>query len=480
MQQDVNFSRVTDSELNSLVEGVHPQYLVPWSMRESPMRIGPNEFGVLWASTRSDVSVAQPLVLIVRKEDQQRLFGRFAQVRSDLSPFSSWCHITTPNRMDVVDDLTKHGNLGDYTAAWTGLVVAETLLLAERPLARIRIPACTATQTFAIARAVALWSPSISEVTQKYDQSQNLFRAEHRRSSRIRSALEPIWGALAALSGARLPPRDERLLPLIEGIHLLHVARTQKDPHETASFLRSLRNVLPTDLVNDFERLSSLAPEERVRAFDKSLSYVEKSQDQKERQILAALTGYLATIAAGGAPSLGLLTASAQRFPEITAWAYVLGGVGEPVVWTSSFDGLGRLVARELLRPLRFDEPPTADFALDEALFLADPRLPDPLVHLRIKQSRIATVALYPGVNLSVPMNDQAALDAKESRRDDMPSKPVAAVSPAGNPWALLAEGLWPYLEDKLSGGATIDESNRTRTSRRGGGGQAKLPLKKQ
>ncbi|MGY8665357.1 hypothetical protein Q3C01_23740 [Bradyrhizobium sp. UFLA05-109] len=423
--------------------------------------------------------MAQPLVLIVRKEDQQRLFSRFAQLRSDLSPFSAWCHITTPNRMDVVDDLTKDGNLGDYAAAWTGLVVAETMLLAERPLARIRIPACTATQTFAIARAAALWSPSISEVTQKYDQAQNLFRAEHRRSSRIRSALEPIWDALATLSRVRLPPRDERLLPLIEGIHLLHVARTQKDPDETASFLRSLRNVLPTDLVNEFEHLSTLAPEERVRAFDRVLSYVEKSQEQNERQIFAALAGYLATIAAGGTPSLGLLTASAQRFPEITAWAYVLGGVGEPVLWTASFDGLGRLVARELLRPLRFDEPPTADFALDEALVLADPRLADPLVHLRIKQSRIATVALYPGVNVSVPMSDQPASNAKENRHDDIPSKSVTSVSPGGNPWALLAEGLWPYLEDKLSGRETLDGSNRVRTGRRGGAGQSKLPLKK-
>ena len=397
MLPDVNFSKVNDDQFNLLMEGAHPQHSVPWSLRDTPVRLANNEFGVLWASTQSEASVARPLAVVVRREDQQRLFGRFAQLRSDLSPFSAWCHIVTPDRLDAMDDLGRDANLGDYAAAWTGLVVAEAMLLAERSVARIRIAACMATQTFAVARANALWSPPFQETIQKYDLAQTLFPSEHRRSPRIRSAFEPIWSVLATLSLGAVRPHDDRLLPLVEAIHLLHLARIHKDPDEATPFLRPLRNILPDELMNGLERLSSLSPEARVQAFDRSVSYLEKSQSPRERQIFAAVAGYLATIAAGGIPSLSLLTASAQQWPEITAWAYVLGGVGEPVVWTSSFDGLGRLVARELLRPVRFDEPPTSDFALDEALMIMDPQLSDPLVHLRIKQSELLPSQFIPG-----------------------------------------------------------------------------------
>src|SRR5690606_30239228 len=139
----------------------------------------------------------------------------------------------------------------------------------------------------------------------------------------------------------------------------------------------------------------------RLRLFDMLVDRLDRTneRDFARRVGLAFLAGYLATIAAGGAPSLALTESSAQRWPEITAWAYVIGGLGERVVWSSGFDGLGRLVARELMRPLRLDEPPMCDVALDEVQVLVDPQLSDPFVHLRLKQARIVSIALLPGVN---------------------------------------------------------------------------------
>ncbi|MET4200751.1 hypothetical protein [Bradyrhizobium sp. LA6.12] len=476
----VNYSRVTDDELNLLVVGAAPQHSVPWTMRDTPTRLGSNEFGVVWVATRSEISIAQPLVIIVRKEDQRRLFGRFSQLRSDLSPLSAWCHITTPDRIDSVDDLVRPADLGDYTAAWAGLVVAEAMLLGDRPVSRIKIAGCMATQTFSVARTAALWSPtSISDTMEKYDAAYNLFRSETRKSAGVRIALEPIWSILTTLSGALLRQSDSRLLPLVEAIHLLHLARLHKDNQEAEAFLRPLAYLMPAELKADLERLSSLSPEDRVRTFDKVLSYLEKvPPTERERHIFAALAGYLATVAAGGAPSLALLSASAQRWPEITAWAYALGGVGEPVLWTSSFDGLGRLVARELLRPLRLDEPPTSDFALDEATILSDPQLADPLVHLRLKQSRIATVALHPGVNLSVPMNDQASSEGRDTPKQSSSVNRGASSASVQNPLALFAEAIWPYLEEKLAERGVVDAgSSKGRASRRGSN-QGRLPLK--
>lgn len=169
-------------------------------------------------------------------------------------------------------------------------------------------------------------------------------------------------------------------------------------------------------------------------------------RESLRRNALLLLAGYLATVAAGGAPSLALAEGVAQRWPEVTAWAYAVGGIGENVVWTSSFDGLGRLVARELMRTLRIDDPPTCDFALDEGAILADSKLADPLVHLRVK-ARIATVALVPGVNIAIPTADAPT---QELGRRETPASARQGESFSGNPMAVLAEAMWPHLRGRV------------------------------
>jgi hypothetical protein len=149
----------------------------------------------------------------------------------------------------------------------------------------------------------------------------------------------------------------------------------------------------------------------------------------------------------GGDHSLALAESNANRWPEITAWAYVVGSVGERVVWTSGFDGLGRLIARELTRPLRLDEPPTCDFSFDEASVLADSKLADPLVHLRIKQSRVAAVALYPGVNMAIPLVPAPQDIGKPARGLGTSS----GSSFPGNPLAVLSDALWPFLRGRVA-----------------------------
>jgi hypothetical protein len=166
----------------------------------------------------------------------------------------------------------------------------------------------------------------------------------------------------------------------------------------------------------------------------------------KERLIaLSMVAGYIATVAAGGAPSISL--AENSKLPEVLAWAYALGGVGERVFWTSSFDGLGRLVARELTRNFCMTEPPTCDFSLDEARVLVDPALKDSLVALRIKQARSVAVSLLPGVNLSVPLTENASTEKQEQDKISklLPTDSESTVLPA------LARALWPYIESMLN-----------------------------
>jgi hypothetical protein len=184
-------------------------------------------------------------------------------------------------------------------------------------------------------------------------------------------------------------------------------------------------------------------------------------------------------VAAGGKPSLKLAETLSNRWPEITAWAYAIGGIGEDVFWTSGFDGLGRLVARELTRAFRLDEPPTCDLTLEEAAVLIDTKLSDPLVHLRIKQARIVTIAVLPGVNVFVSIAESPVQEfPKDSARNERqgPYSPVIANRDSGS---AIVDALWPYillrLEDYLKSAQGGSQGSR---NKRKAGSQSHLPLK--
>jgi hypothetical protein len=369
-------------------------------------------------------------------------------------------------------------------AAWTGLIVAEAVLLAERPVASIRISACLATQSFSVARTYALWNHvPVEDIIKRFDTANRLCRSDsvvqrgESRIGKLRSSLQPLWDTLVILSQGREATKLHELEPIIAALQGLGQARTNKDQQEARHLVRPLMEYAPE--ADSFDQLSNLEPEMRLRLFDKLIDRLNESASERtnlRHNALALLAGYLATVAAGGAPSLSLAESNSARWPEITAWAYLIGGIGENVVWTSSFDGLGRLVARELRRPLRLDESPTCDFAFDEANVLADSKLADPLVHLRIKQARLVTVALLPGVNVAIPIGDAVSQGASNT---DVSRSTRPLIS---DPIAAFVDALWPHLqrriEDYLREDTSYDtERGQRNRDKRRPRSQAQLPI---
>ena len=173
-----------------------------------------------------------------------------------------------------------------------------------------------------------------------------------------------------------MAPVSQELRPIVESLRRLEHARSNKDPNEARQFVAPLVETISE--AKDVASVADLTPEQRLQVFDRisgeswRFEYRPRAVSANRLDTACRLFGYYR---GWRSPSLSLATTNAARWPEITAWAYVLGSIGERVVWTSSFDGLGRLVARKLLRPLRLDEPPTCDFALDEAVVLVDPKL---------------------------------------------------------------------------------------------------------
>jgi hypothetical protein len=458
-----------------------------WSKLSNP-RLGST--GVAWQRGESPDEPARPLFLVAHEDDIRRLCGRYAQLRSDLSPITSWCHLLTPRFLQPLESTLRKPDLQGMQAAWTGLIVAEAVLLAERQVSGVRISACLATQSFAIARTNALWNHiTVRDVLAQFDSASKLCRSEtllqrgEARISKLRASLEPLWDALIAISQGRNALRSSEISPIVEALEAFRRARSDKDKQEARHLARPLLDLVPE--ADEFDQLPDLAPEMRLRLFDKLVAGLDNPQNSraKSRRIaVALLAGYLATVAAGGSPSISLAENHALKWPEILAWAFLIGGIGENVVWTSSFDGLGRLVARELMRPLRLEEPPTCDFSLDEANVLVDPKLSDPLVHLRIKQARLVTVALFPGVNIAVPIAD---LSPQPTAKNPEPAKQIRPPEIRSNdPLAVLADALWPHLRgrfEEIVRSAQQEEEEEDGSARgrgkRKSGTQSQLPL---
>ena len=494
-RSELQYTRVGESQLDALLSGEGVAGMAIDDLH-SLQRLGVGETGILLPQRGNSTHPVRPLALVVPDQGIRRLCGRYAQLRTDLSPLTAWCHLLTPERFGELDDMGREPDLVGTDAAWSGLVVAETMLLAGMPPANIRISACLASTTYSIARTKALWSSlPLESVVERYDAANKLCRRgsgserSHSRLARVRSSLLPMWRCLSALSDdgpSKAAAKD--LEPLVLALIALREARSGTGSVEARSFVRPLLRTVPE--AQALEQLSAMAPEARLRLFDALVSIfkVADANTVLRRHALALIAGYLATVAAGGLASLSLVEHDADAWPELTGWAYLVGSVGERVTWTSAFDGLGRMVARELQRPLRLDEPPTCDFAFDEALVLFDPELRDPLVHLRIKQAKVVTVALLPGVNIAIPVVDTG------SREDTMwESRPGRAVSgDAESPIELadllqvLAVRLWPYLRPLVAEvkgeGSTPEGAGGKRVQRgrakRGGSAVSQLPLR--
>ena len=122
-------------------------------------------------------------------------------------PCPTWCHLMTPATFEDVKGITHEPIFRDTVGAWSGVVIAEAMLLAEKSYVDLRFSACLATATYAIGRSTALWRKVlVDDAIGRLDSANRLCRGRsvsqrtESRMARVRSSLRPIWACLAALT----------------------------------------------------------------------------------------------------------------------------------------------------------------------------------------------------------------------------------------------------------------------------------------
>ena len=249
---EFQYARVGEGQLDALLRGEDVAGVAADDLHSS-RRLRAGETGILLPRRGDSTHPVRPLALVVPDQGIRRLCGRYAQLRTDLSPLTTWCHLLTPELFSRLNGVAREPNLAGTDAAWSGLVVAEAMLLAGMPPANIRIGACLASATYSVARTKALWGDwPVERVVECFDAANRLCRRgngterSQARLVRVRSSLLPMWRCLSALSDDGLPKAAaDDLEPLILALMALREARRGGGSVEASSFVRPLLRAVP-------------------------------------------------------------------------------------------------------------------------------------------------------------------------------------------------------------------------------------------
>lgn len=359
--------------------------------------VGVWEGGDLWAGT--------PNFIVIDGETPREFYAWINTYMPEAAPISQWCRVVPLRELhDFFVDRPPHNGLGTTSAAWVGAVIGECVAQAGKEDARsaLNFSACTATYTYAAARAVAVWGGRFgwSDLAERIERCHALLSVPDRRVSY--TSLKFVWEVLK-LADDRL--RSGQLLSepailLAACCRDLHVKRGL-----TVASLSALEKVS-----SDFRSLGAvdeLSAEKRlmlVEVFGRALERGDY-HTEAERRIAEFVIGFLAANVGGGWRNIDLAGQWSRIAPLAPVWFGVVHSLLEREIYGGGFGGLSRLVLRELEMPLHLQERPRADISIEELPAAVSSEATGERIAFRTVQSRTLSVELVPGVTTTVPLD---------------------------------------------------------------------------
>ena len=115
----------------------------------------------------------RPCIIGIPDEDRDELFNWAITFHRDLSPLTSWCHVLSFRELEKFSTNGRSAaSLAGLEAAWAGAAIAEAMILARQGYEEISLPACLATDTYAIARTASLYGArgALNDTIHRLDQ----------------------------------------------------------------------------------------------------------------------------------------------------------------------------------------------------------------------------------------------------------------------------------------------------------------------
>jgi hypothetical protein len=469
--RDIHYLTVRRDSLADVLRGNRPSNPVPFGPQDVLPRVGGREVLVFWSR-----NCARPCAIGVSDDDRQELFNWAFSFHRDLSPLTSWCHILSLREAQRFGSRDRNdADLMGLEAAWAGAAIAEAMILSRRDFELITLPACLATDTFAIARTAALYGSkaALGEIIETVDTIRDRLK---RSAERWRPSSSHVISVLIRLL-PDAPSASSRLVDLFTQAcrHLRLDTKESKIPKDV---LRQL--ILQVPHLSSLESLDELSAEDRVKLLREMKVWLDGDMKEEDRHVLYFCAGYVISKIGGAERDLRLAQNFEAGYPNVLTWATVIGGLGATTYWADAFGGIGRLVARELSRSLQIYDHPIADIGADELMVIGEKETG--ARRFRTAQRQVVSVSVRPGVvvQIGIADDDRGAERLRETERASVPRTGSVERQIQSDPRYLraLAEQLFPYLLPLFT---RVDQSRRreqgeARGSRKTKGPQ--LPLK--
>lgn len=369
-----------------------------------PVRLRSPCVGVGYVDGRSR---SLPQFVVIPDADRREFFAWVSTYCPFATPLTQWCRVVDEGELARVQSLEVIPRYGGVASAWAGAIVGESILHlgAGSKLSELSVTALQTRSSFVAARAFGLWGSDKARVAAmgQHESARNILGVAS-RSPNLKEHQE-FWAVLETLSsemGTRSPKFDFQLRLIIEACD---------DIRRTGFVSRSTMLKTMEDLgwPKKFAEFKQCGAEQRVALFDKAaegLVRFEPNVHQSFRALGEFMVAYFAARIGGSASAhMSLLTRLLSSHPMVALWYGVASALYKPEIWGAEFDGLGRLTLKELAFPLRFDDPPHCDIAVDELVVLVDPGADLQSLRFRGAMRKALNVEVALGVDVIIPLS---------------------------------------------------------------------------
>lgn len=441
----LEFALVARGDLGAVLRATSTPVKRNWSPDVILPRLAGPDVLVVW-----DSDSPRPCAIATSDNGRLELFNWAASYHSDLSPLSSWCHVLAYEELRRLLSGKLSPELHRLEAAWTGAIIAEASTLTRRSYEDLSLLTCLATDGYLVGRLAALYGPDAGwekKLEGVYKAQERLRRPTPRR----RWPMQVIWKTLLSLMPGAVTPASRQGRILRQACSDLN--RTTQDEEKAAELgietIEELAAMVPQLL--KLRELPQMPAEDRVIFLRELRDQFQKLERKDAFELMPFAAGYIISRIGGGQRDLRLADTFENYAPDVLGWAATLGGLGGVPSWTDAYNGLGRLVSRELMRPFHISDPPTADGAAEEVMVIVELDRSATRSRIRTAQKNVAALSSLPGVVAYLPITE----DDRDRARSVLASPTTLAPSPSlpnydQSNLRSLAEHLWPFLRPLL------------------------------
>jgi len=345
--------------------------------------ISQDDFYLIWENDPQELR-RLPIIIIVADGQLRDFLAWVITYFQNYRPFTAYFRVVEFTTILSLNNWFSPPALGRLETACVGLIISETNLLSslrDKPL-QITPLNCMGTISYILSRALALGAnlQHIDYICEQWSVIRRLTEQPYRKIET--ESVKTIFKILLSIGSNNLNNKQFDSKHETSAIITSACLEIMNEGRVSNSTWRNLTK--DVGFLHDAHEAMESAREDRVRYFERLLTDNSKFKFSNSSLLHEFIFGYLGSLIGPGTLTYTeLVFRHAASFPTILLWYGLCAGLQKKNELLSSYNVLGRRIARELLRYESLLRPPDSDIAFSElqVLFEGDVKVKDFLTY---------------------------------------------------------------------------------------------------